>query len=104
MTGGMTGALSLTPGQSTALRFIQATLAARGTAPSFEEIRIHLGLASKSGVARLVAGLERRGRIRRLPHAARAIAVLEPLADPSPPPPAAATCPHCRRPLGGHAP
>lgn len=44
-----------------------------GVAPSFEEMMDHLGLASKSGVHRLVTALEERGFVRRMPHRARAI-------------------------------
>lgn len=36
-----------------------------GIGPTFDEIRIALGLSSKSGVARLVGQLERKGMIRR---------------------------------------
>ncbi len=35
-----------------------------------------LGLKSKSGIHRLITGLEERGSIRRLPHRARALEVL----------------------------
>lgn len=95
-------ALSLTPAQALCLRFVQSTIAGTGTAPTFDEIRVALGLGSKSAVHRLVEGLERRGRIRRLPHAARAIEVIAPLADDHPPPPGPAVCPHCRRPITEH--
>jgi len=47
--------------------------------PSFDEMRDALGLASKSGVHRLVSGLEERGYIRRLDNRARAIEILKPL-------------------------
>jgi SOS-response transcriptional repressor LexA len=49
-------------------------------APSFDEMREALGLASKSGVHRLVNALEERGYIRRMPERARAIELVE---DPS---------------------
>jgi len=45
--------------------------------PSFDEMRNALGLASKSGVHRLVSGLEERGYIRRLANRARAIEILK---------------------------
>lgn len=48
-----------------------------GVAPSFDEMRAHAGLASKSGIHRLVTALEERGLIRRLPHRARAIVCVE---------------------------
>ena len=51
--------------------------------PSFDEMRDALGLASKSGVHRLVSGLEERGYIRRLANRARAIEILRPAGTPS---------------------
>ena len=44
--------------------------------PSFDEMKDALGLRSKSGIHRLISGLEERGFIRRLPHRARALEVL----------------------------
>lgn len=41
--------------------------------PSFDEMRDALTLKSKSGVHRLIAALEERGYIRRIPNRARAI-------------------------------
>jgi repressor LexA len=46
-------------------------------------MRDALGLASKSGVHRLVSGLEERGYIRRLANRARAIEILRPAGAPS---------------------
>ena len=46
--------------------------------PSFDEMRDALGLASKSGIHRLVSALEERGFIRRLANRARAIEILRP--------------------------
>ena len=43
--------------------------------PSFDEMKDALGLRSKSGIHRLITGLEERGFIRRLPHRARALEV-----------------------------
>jgi len=45
------------------LEFLRAFIAEHGYAPSYDEMRTHLGLASKSGVNRLVVSLERQGRI-----------------------------------------
>jgi len=45
--------------------------------PSFEELCRILDLKSKSGIHRLLTGLEERGYIRRLPNRARAIEVLK---------------------------
>jgi SOS-response transcriptional repressor LexA len=44
--------------------------------PSFEEMAAALGLRSKSGVHRLVHGLEERGFVRRIGHRARSIEVI----------------------------
>ncbi|MBM3487407.1 MAG: transcriptional repressor LexA [Alphaproteobacteria bacterium] len=67
----------LTPKQYELLRFIHARLAARGVPPSFDEMKDALRLKSKSGIHRLITGLEERGFIRRLPHRARALEVLK---------------------------
>ncbi len=48
-----------------------------GVAPSFEEMMQNMGLASKSGVHRLVTALEERGFVRRLPNRARAIVCVD---------------------------
>ena len=45
--------------------------------PSFEELCAALDLKSKSGIHRLLSGLEERGYIRRLPNRARAIEVVK---------------------------
>ena len=45
--------------------------------PSFEELCKIMDLKSKSGIHRLLSGLEERGYIRRLPNCARAIEVLK---------------------------
>jgi len=66
----------LTPRQREAYDFIAAFLARRGYAPSYEEIRRHLGLASLNAVAKLVAGLRRRGALE--PAAANAKRALAP--------------------------
>ena len=47
-----------------------------GVSPSFDEMKDALGLKSKSGIHRLITGLEERGFIQRLPHRARALEVL----------------------------
>jgi len=44
-------------------------------APSFDEMRIALGLKSKSGIHRLITGLVERGYLERLPNRARALEV-----------------------------
>jgi len=66
----------LTKKQHQLLVFIAQRLNERGISPSFDEMREALGLKSKSGVHRLITGLEERNFIRRLPHRARALEVL----------------------------
>ena len=66
----------LTRKQHELLTFINQRLAATGIAPSFDEMKDALNLRSKSGIHRLISGLEERGFIRRLPHRARALEVV----------------------------
>jgi repressor LexA len=66
----------LTRKQHELLTYLQRYLGDHGVSPSFDEMRDALGLKSKSGIHRLITGLEERGFIRRLPHRARAIEVL----------------------------
>ena len=66
----------LTRKQHQLLIFINERLNATGVAPSFDEMKEALGLKSKSGIHRLISGLEERGFIRRLAHRARALEVL----------------------------
>lgn len=75
--------MSRAPGSYSGLTHMQAELLsflrhrdAEGNTPSFDEMRDALGLASKSGVHRLVTALEERGYLRRLPNRSRAIEVL----------------------------
>jgi repressor LexA len=67
----------LTRKQHELLLFINQRLADDGVSPSFEEMKEALGLKSKSGIHRLISGLEERGFIRRLAHRARALEVLK---------------------------
>ncbi len=66
----------LTRKQSELLLFINERIQDSGVSPSFDEMKDALGLKSKSGIHRLITGLEERGFIRRLPHRARALEVL----------------------------
>ena len=66
----------LTRKQHELLMFIARHLDSRGVSPSFDEMKDGLGLKSKSGIHRLITGLEERGFIRRLPHRARALEIL----------------------------
>ena len=66
----------LTKKQYELLMYIDKKLRESGISPSFDEMKDALNLKSKSGIHRLITGLEERGFIRRLPHRARALEVL----------------------------
>ncbi|MBQ8346547.1 MAG: transcriptional repressor LexA [Alphaproteobacteria bacterium] len=66
----------LTKRQYQLLMLIEKRLREDGVSPSFEEMKESIGLKSKSGIHRLISGLEERGFIRRLPNRARALEVL----------------------------
>lgn len=66
----------LTRKQLELLQYIEGHIRKRGVSPSFDEMKDALGLKSKSGIHRLITGLEERGFIRRLPHRARALEIL----------------------------
>jgi repressor LexA len=65
----------LTKKQRDLLVMIHERLAIGEVAPSFDEMRIALGLKSKSGIHRLIGALEERGFLERLPNKARALHV-----------------------------
>jgi repressor LexA len=65
----------LTRKQHELLLFINKRLLETGVAPSFDEMKDALALRSKSGIHRLIGGLEERGFIRRIAHRARALEV-----------------------------
>jgi repressor LexA len=67
----------LTSKQYELLLFIDQRLKQQGISPSFDEMKEALALKSKSGIHRLITGLEERGFVRRLPHRARALEVLK---------------------------
>ena len=66
----------LTSQQAACLKAIADHQARTGLSPTHEELRIALGLASKSGVSRLLHWLERRGRILRPANRSRAITII----------------------------
>ena len=68
----------LTRKQNELLTYLRNHIEQHDVPPSFDEMRNALGLASKSGIHRLISGLEERGYIRRLANRARAIQILEP--------------------------
>ena len=66
----------LTIKQRELLNFLQDYEHEHQVSPSFDEMRQAIGLASKSGIHRLISGLEERGFIRRLANRARAIEII----------------------------
>src|SRR5580698_4093909 len=77
-SGGLSGEKTvLTRKQNELLMFINKRLNDGGVSPSFDEMKEALRLKSKSGIHRLITGLEERGFLRRLPHRARALQVLK---------------------------
>ncbi len=67
----------LTHKQRDLLLYIHKHLGEDDVPPSFEEMKNALGLKSKSGIHRLISGLEERGYIERLPHRARALKIIK---------------------------
>ena len=65
----------LTQKQRQLLIFINEKIHKTGTSPSYEEMKSALSLKSKSGIHRLINGLEERGFLKRLPNRARIQAV-----------------------------
>jgi len=64
------------------LYFIQEYVAAHdGIPPTVREMQTHLGLASPSGVSRLIDSLERQRLVARERHCARSIRLTRPPAD-----------------------
>ena len=71
--------LALTPQQRELWGFIRHYIETNdGVAPSYDEMRDYLQLQSKSGVHRLIKGLEERGWLVRMPYQARAIQIIDP--------------------------
>ena len=66
----------LTPAQARVLAFLQTQLQHNGVCPSYREIARATGQKGPSNVHRLVAQLEERGYVRRLPCRARALEIL----------------------------
>lgn len=67
----------LTVQQAKALRFIDSYVRAHeGVSPSYEEIKDHIGVKSKSNVNRIVTALKVRGFLRHGPNLSRNLEVL----------------------------
>ena len=65
----------LTQRQMEALRYIAGHIEERGYSPSYQDICNAIGLKSRSGAARIVDALERRGHVTHIPYCARSVAV-----------------------------
>lgn len=71
--------MGMTARQAELLDYIATYQAQHGIAPSTLEMQEKLGLSSKSGVVRLLNGLEERRLIRRIHKRARAIEIISPV-------------------------
>ena len=70
----------LTKNQHKLITFIEKFMQENsGVPPSYDEMKDATGVNSKSGIHRLIIRLEERGFIRRIPHRARAIEILNPI-------------------------
>lgn len=69
--------ISLTERQAELLAFIKIFRDRHGCTPTISEMRDGLKMSARSGIHRLVLGLEERGHIRRIPHRARCITLVE---------------------------
>lgn len=67
---------ALTPRQKNLFDFIKGYVAENGYSPSYDEMKAHMGIRSKSGISAMVSALVDRGVISRTPHYSRAITVL----------------------------
>ena len=68
----------LTARQRRCLEYLHAAQSAGAPCPSYGEIALHMGVATKSAVARMIDMLEARGFVRRRPRGARSLEVIRP--------------------------
>ncbi len=67
----------LTKQQLKLFMIIDENLKKEGVCPSFEEMKLLIGLKSKSGIHRLIKSLEERGFIKQIPNKARALEIIK---------------------------
>ena len=67
----------LTKKQKELYDYLRSYISKSNISPSFEEMKVALGLKSKSGIHRLITSLEQRGFIKRLKHKARAMEIIK---------------------------
>ncbi len=65
----------LTHQQNKLLEFLMEC-AAKGDVPSYDEMKDRVGLRSKSGIIRLLRGLEARGAVKLTPRLARSVEII----------------------------
>jgi len=82
--------MGLTPIQARLLDYLEERLKMQKVGPSYEEMRVYLGLSSRSSVWRIVGCLAERGHIRRLDGRARSIELISHDRVPG-----SFICPHC---------
>ena len=71
--------IGLTPRQAQLLAFIRAYVAKHhGVPPSTAEMMTELDLKSKSGISRMLGGLERRGYVCRIRYSHRSLTLVDP--------------------------
>jgi repressor LexA len=66
----------VTPQQSKLLAYLKEYIGNNGHSPSYEEMKAHLQLKSKSGPHRILSALKHQGKVLWWPHRARAIELL----------------------------
>ena len=66
----------ITEKQHRLLLYLNEKITENGYPPSYEELQQAMNLKSKSGIHRLIASLEERGFVRRIPYRARAVEVI----------------------------
>ena len=70
------GKLGVTMKQHLVLEFVKKYCAEKGYSPSYQEIGDAVGIASKSGVKRMIDALVERGHLELMPRRARSLAVV----------------------------
>lgn len=77
----------LTKQQSRVLRFIKEYCNKHEYSPSYDEIKEGIGLASKSGIHRIMTALQERGHIHRYKNRKRTVSIIQ------------QRCKHCGMPI-----
>lgn len=74
----------MTPKQAQLLQFLKDNITDEGVVPSYDEMAAGIGIKSKSGVHRLITGLEAHGAIGRIPARTRSIYLTDQRREPAP--------------------